>query len=532
MSSPPRASYRQIAEDMLLVRFPDLSDAEANRAAVALAETLRQTTGVHDAVPGARSLAVFFDGGVLSADALVRSCRQRLASAQERAPERPPPHVRKIPVLYGGAEGPDLAALAGERGMRPEEFAARHAAGRYEVAFLGFAPGFAYLTGLAPELAAPRLETPRTRVPRGSVAIGGPYTGIYPAETPGGWRLIGRAAVRLFDPGSVPPALLRPGQSVLFQAVGREEFDRTIAALEPDAVPEGVRRGTPLARILSAGVWTSVQGTARPSVTRWGVPPGGALDEEALAAGNLLVGNAVGAPALEMSFVGPELEWLEASTVAIAGAAVTAELDGRPVPQDRPFRVAQGATLRIGRLSASARAYLCVEGGFAGSRTPRPSHRLAAGDLVLGSGGEPSTRRAAPTRLSPVLAASAAPVVRVVLGPDEDRFLPEGIATFLSSAFHVSAASDRRGIRLEGPSIAHRGPADVPPEGTPLGGIQVARDGQPIVLGPDRPVTGGYARIATVLRADFPIVGRALPGSSVRFRAVSLADAGGAGSKL
>src|SRR5262249_27553660 len=102
----------------------------------------------------------------------------------------------RIPVFYGG---PDLPDLARERSLSEEQLIGLHAAGNYRVAFLGFAPGFAYLTGLPVELHAPRLATPRTRVPAGSVAIGGPYTGIYPDETPGGWRLIGRCPLTLFE---------------------------------------------------------------------------------------------------------------------------------------------------------------------------------------------------------------------------------------------------------------------------------------------------------------------------------------------
>jgi KipI family sensor histidine kinase inhibitor len=532
MPSRPRPSCRQITEEMLLVRFPEASDVEANRAAVALAEELRRGGGVRDAIPGARSLAVSFDPDVVSGDALARSCERMLADTQAPTTEPAAEHVRKVPVLYGGAAGPDLATLSRQRGMPPEEFAARHAAGRYEVAFLGFAPGFAYLTGLAPELSAPRLDTPRTRVPAGSVAIGGRYTGIYPGQSPGGWRLIGRAAVRLFDPGSVPPALLRPGQLVRFEAVGEREFERALAASQAEAAPEPVGSAAPLARVRTPGVWTSIQGRPRSNLGRWGIPPGGALDEDALTLGNALVANRPAAPALEMSFVGPELEWLRPTTVAIAGAAVSAELDGRPVAQERPFRVGEGATLRIGRLRGSARAYLCVTAGFESASMPQPSRRLDAGDVVRGGDGPAAASRGAAPARSAVLAAPDASVVRVVLGPDEDRFTPEGIATFLSGTFHVSAASDRRGIRLEGPAIAHRGEADVPPEGTPLGGIQVPPDGQPIVLGPDRPVTGGYARIATIVSPDFPTIGRALAGSSVRFRAVSLAEAVVARSKL
>jgi antagonist of KipI len=114
--------------------------------------------------------------------------------------------------------------------------------------------------------------------------------------------------------------------------------------------------------------------------------------------------------------------------------------------------------------------------------------------------------------------------IRVLAGPQRGRFDPEGLATFLRSPYRVSASSDRRGIRLEGPAIANRESPEIPPEGTALGGIQVPGDGQPIILGPDRPVTGGYAKIATVLEADFPRVARAAPGAVLRFEEVSLAD--------
>jgi allophanate hydrolase subunit 2 len=126
-------------------------------------------------------------------------------------------------------------------------------------------------------------------------------------------------------------------------------------------------------------------------------------------------------------------------------------------------------------------------------------------------------------------------VVRIVLGPQEDRFEEEAITTLLQSTYRVSSTSDRRGVRLEGPKLAFRssgGGAEVPPEGTALGAIQVPGDGQPIVLGPDRPVTGGYARIATVIGPDFRHVGQAVPGAIVRFQAISLREAVQAGRRM
>lgn len=130
----------------------------------------------------------------------------------------------EIPVCYGGEYGPDLDALAEHARLSRDEVIGRHVAAGYTVAMLGFAPGFPYLLGLDPALHVPRRADPRTRVPAGSVAIGGAQTGIYPRELPGGWNLIGRTPLVLFDPDRDPPCLLAPGDRVRFCAISAEEF--------------------------------------------------------------------------------------------------------------------------------------------------------------------------------------------------------------------------------------------------------------------------------------------------------------------
>ncbi len=125
----------------------------------------------------------------------------------------------EIPVVYGGESGPDLEDVARYAGMAPERVVELHASAQYLVYFLGFSPGFPYLGGLPAALAVPRLEAPRTRVPAGSVAIGGGQTGIYPVESPGGWRIIGRTPLLMFDSRQDPPALLAMGDRLRFVPV-------------------------------------------------------------------------------------------------------------------------------------------------------------------------------------------------------------------------------------------------------------------------------------------------------------------------
>ena len=133
-----------------------------------------------------------------------------------------------IPVCYGGAEGPDLAAIGAAHGLTADEVVALHSGAEYFVSAVGFAPGFPYLGGLPAALHTPRRPTPRTRVPAGSVAIGGALSGVYPFETPGGWHLIGRTPLRLFNPQGRPPALLQAGDRVRFRPITADEFQAAV----------------------------------------------------------------------------------------------------------------------------------------------------------------------------------------------------------------------------------------------------------------------------------------------------------------
>ncbi|HJU25447.1 MAG TPA: 5-oxoprolinase subunit PxpB [Rhodanobacteraceae bacterium] len=150
-----------------------------------------------------------------------QAARIRVTAATAKPPGRP----IEIPVCYGGEYGPDLDAVAAHAGLAPDEVVARHTAAEYTVAMIGFAPGFPYLLGLDAALAMPRRRDPRTRVPAGSVAIGGAQTGIYPHELPGGWQLIGRTPLALFDPQREPPCLLAPGDRLRFRAIRVDEFE-------------------------------------------------------------------------------------------------------------------------------------------------------------------------------------------------------------------------------------------------------------------------------------------------------------------
>jgi len=219
-----------LGETVLLLRFGRDIDAALNARVHAAAALLLATDlpGVRDFVPAYATLALYYEPAVWEAGG-APPWRQ-LADAVRAVFAAPPlpagttPARIEIPVCYGGDAGPDLARVAAHCGLAADEVVARHCAGTYRVAMIGFAPGFPYLIGLDPALAVPRRDAPRLRVPAGSVAIGGAQAGIYPSELPGGWQLVGRTPLRLFDASRDPPALLAPGDEVRFVAIDAQRF--------------------------------------------------------------------------------------------------------------------------------------------------------------------------------------------------------------------------------------------------------------------------------------------------------------------
>jgi KipI family sensor histidine kinase inhibitor len=222
-------TIRPLAESGLLVEFPNVIEPAVVERVMALTAALdaAQPPGLHDIVPSYRTIQLAFDPMETDGDTLAGVVRRLAAgsSTHTRAAGR----EVTIPVAYGGALGPDLADVAAHAELAPGEVCERHAVASYRVACMGFAPGFGYLVGLPPELETPRRATPRTRVPAGSVAIGGSQTGIYPSELPGGWNIIGRTPVTLFDVARPEPFLIKPGDSVRFAPISSAEYEAYLA---------------------------------------------------------------------------------------------------------------------------------------------------------------------------------------------------------------------------------------------------------------------------------------------------------------
>jgi inhibitor of KinA len=220
-------SFRVVpaGDSALIVEFEERIDPAVNRRTIAAADGIENAAipGVRDVVPTYRSVAVYFDP--------LRTDYDRLLDQVHKFSRRPPPSTGadaaplRIPVCYGGDFGPDLSAVARFGGFDEDEAIRIHSGTTYRVFMLGFVPGFAYMGIVDSRIAAPRHATPRVRVPVGSVGIAGVQTGIYPAETPGGWQLIGRTPMKPFDAARPEPFLMKAGDSVQFYAIDRGEYD-------------------------------------------------------------------------------------------------------------------------------------------------------------------------------------------------------------------------------------------------------------------------------------------------------------------
>lgn len=288
--------------------------------------------------------------------------------------------------------------------------------------------------------------------------------------------------------------------------------------------------------VRKAGICSSIQDLGRIGHRVHGVPASGALDPFALRLLNTLTGNPPDAAAIEMLYSGATLTMRGgAARVAVCGADSTLqrvrEADALPVPAWRSLTLQDGDELRIGNIRASAAAYLAVEGGFdvppvLGSRSTYLRGTLGGwqGRTLRTNDALPLTRMQPESR--PERAFSSAPdlhapsSLRVMPGPQAERFEPASLDALLANEYVVSSASDRSGLRLEGMPLRHVGGYDLDSEGVASGSVQVPGSGQPVILIGDHPTVGGYPKIATIIRADLAAAGRLRIGSRLRFRAV------------
>ena len=292
--------------------------------------------------------------------------------------------------------------------------------------------------------------------------------------------------------------------------------------------------------VIQPGTFTTIQDLGRVGYQNIGVTESGAMDQFALRCANILVGNPDHYAGMEVTLFGPELEFHEDHFISITGADLLPIIDGERVSLWETIKVRSGQKLVFkGPQKNGIRCYIAFGGGIdggavkeiLGSRSTYVQGKLGGyegralmtGDeIITGNDFDPPSDT---KYLKEIPSYSDDVVLRVILGPQEDKFVKESVDTLLSNNYIVSANSDRMGYRLEGPSLKHLEKADVISDGNAFGVIQVPADGLPIILGADRGTTGGYAKIATVITADRGQMAQMVPGSQLRFEEISLEDA-------
>jgi antagonist of KipI len=283
---------------------------------------------------------------------------------------------------------------------------------------------------------------------------------------------------------------------------------------------------------------TTVQDLGRWGFQALGVPVAGAMDPFSHRFANALLGNPRNAATLEITLIGPDLEFEGDCFAAVAGAEFGVTIDGAAVPHAHPFKVSSKSTMRFGARSHGARAYLAVDGGFdvplvlASRSTHVPSgiggwegRSLRKGDRIPIAPAERSSLTFAHPTTHALDTVIHAPVVRVLSGPDRHRFVDDALDALQGARYTIAPDSDRMGFRLHGPGLQHSHGADMISDVTPVGTVQVPGSGQPILLMADRQTAGGYPRIATMISADLGIAGQLAPGDALAFRICTPADA-------
>ena len=517
----PSMRVLPVREDCVLVELSDLGKT------LALFEALQDhpIAGIREIIPAARTLLIEFDPLEISVEALGYVVASYLGGESKASSGS----LVEIPVHY---DGEDLAEVAAILDMTTQEVVRLHGAAEYLVAFTGFAPGFAYLAGGDPRLAVPRRKSPRTHVPAGAVGLAGEFTGVYPKTSPGGWQLIGRTPLSMFDIDRDPAALLQPGSRVRFIDIGNARPYEIKAPIKAEQSPAMAEDAAGI-EILSVGLPVLFQDLGRSGQANQGISRSGAADRGALKMANRLVGNPPGAPALEVTLGGLTFRMRGRGVLALAGAPAPVSIVSAggarlTAPHNQAVALDDGDVVTLAAPPAGMRSYLAIRGGFAvapvlGSAAtdtlaqigPAP---LAAGDHIAicdAPVGSLVTMDELPSVSMP--RAGEEVVLDVVMGPRTDWFTESAVESFLSQTWQVTAQSSRVGIRLAGEALERAITKELPSEATVHGAIQVPASGQPVLFLADHPLTGGYPVIANVADYHLDLAGQIPVGARIRF---------------
>ncbi|MBQ7245489.1 MAG: 5-oxoprolinase subunit PxpB [Firmicutes bacterium] len=523
------------------IRFPEEISEQVNREVIYYLDCIKsemaegKLSGVFDVIPSYAAILLCFDPLVTDGETIKNEVEEIILNNFSKELLSHDKNIIEIPVMYGGEYGPDLENVSKHTGLSQEEIIKLHSEPLYPVYMIGFLAGFPYLGGMNPSIATPRLDTPRLSVPEGSVGIAGLQTGIYPIDSPGGWQIIGRTPIKLYDPESSSPFLLSPGDHIKFIPIDKAAFDSYMplndASLDSrEKQAAKTKPGEASIRIASSGPLTTIQDLGRRGYMDKGLSICGAIDKLELSRLNVMLGNEPWEAGLEATFITPRIEFLKDTVFAVSGF-------------DYPIKAKAGDVFESFTMPHGIRTYFAFAGGIdvkpvLGSKSTDIKNGIGGlNGKKLASGDELIISDAAPTDFSDVKPISdisikafsdESPItLYITSGPQYSDISEDGIKSFLNSEYKVSSSSDRMGIRFDGPSLSFTSGKDgnILTDGLAPGAIQITPSGQPILMNVDAQTTGGYSKPFYLASISKQKVAQLRPGDKVKFVLIKTADA-------
>ena len=526
-----------LSENSIVIEWGDAIDETISNRVFSLNSLLKQKpfTGLTETVPAYTTLTIYYQPELINKEkegpfvTVKKNIEELLSGVKPEQFTNNP--VVVIPVCYDDEFGQDIKFIATERHLSKEEIIALHQQKEYRVYMMGFLPGFAYMGKLDDAIATPRKHTPRAIVEAGSVGIAGNQTGIYPLPSPGGWQIIGRTPLCLFDTQKKDPFLFKAGDRVKFFQITKEEFEDL--SKQQNNMPVAVNiENTADAIVIRPGMFSTIQDGGRIGFQSFGVPLSGAMDHKAYCIANGLLGNSKNAAVIECTMGGLAIQFKKDTTIAITGAG-TAYVNHREIEQYMPVPVHTNDLLEIKYDRDGIRTYIAVSGGFyapvvMNSRSAYTNAGIGTAlrkdDALKFEDSHPaSAKKHFPGFSSPEYHDHS--MIRIFTGPECNRMYPESLKQLYQRPFKLTNQCDRMGYRLSGEPLQLCNKKEMLSTAVTKGAIQLTNRGQLIILMSDCQTTGGYPRVAQVAAADLQLLAQMKPGDTIQFKNISFREA-------
>ncbi len=514
--------------------------------------------GFVETVPAYNTLAVYYNPVevVQTAATIAASVEETVRNIivnTEKLTAATTTQLVEIPVCYDETYAADLEETASNLQLNKKELIQMHCSKTYHVYMLGFTPGFPYMGKVDERIVTKRKQQPRLAVAPGSVAIAGEQTGIYPFATPGGWNIIGRTPLQLFDRHKTNPFLLKAGDEVKFKPITQDEFEQySTSNIELNST-NSINRSTeksaankPVIQVEQCGFLTTLQDTGRTGYLQYGVSKGGAMDSYSAQLVNVLVGNDADETVLELTQSPHRFLFTADTVIAFAGGGLQPEKEQQLLPLHKPLFIAAGTVVHCRQQLPGFRLYMAVAGGFAADEFLQSSST----DLLIKAGGfdgrslkkadtllQKNKHNKLQQQLLQVLKAGATielfqsnesmmgTTIRVLKGAEWNYLTDTSAINFTQQAFTVTQQSNRMGYRLKTETLQTNQSCDIVSSPVTQGTVQLTSSGEMIILMADAQTVGGYPRIAQVCAADLSLLAQKKPGDAIQFQIVSLQEA-------